>query len=253
MNLNKKNFVFSSVGDNTNFDDLWIGNNMDYDIYIIYYGNNYNTFNRYKSKVTFIQRRKGSKWQNFKYFYDNNPNIIKNYDKFFILDDDLIFNVQDINNTFKIARYYNLDICSPSYSKNGKISHFVTKHKPNRILTYTNFVENTSPLFSTNALQKFMEKYEYKLIAWGIDYLYITCNGIKKKNSYAIIHAIICENPHDNKKKSKKRELYNISKIDSERIIWLEFAKKYNIPNKFSLTNYKSITYNDIDIPNDLF
>ena len=37
MNFKKKNFVFSSVGENTNFHDLWIGDNMDYDIYIIYF------------------------------------------------------------------------------------------------------------------------------------------------------------------------------------------------------------------------
>ena len=30
-----KNFVFSSVGDNTNFDSLWINENMNYDIYIL--------------------------------------------------------------------------------------------------------------------------------------------------------------------------------------------------------------------------
>ena len=30
------NFVFSSVGDNTSFDTLWIGEDMNYDIYVKY-------------------------------------------------------------------------------------------------------------------------------------------------------------------------------------------------------------------------
>ena len=62
------NFLFSSVGDNTNFDELYTGNIINYDIYIIYYGNNETIFNKYKSKVKFIEKRKGSKFQIFKYF-----------------------------------------------------------------------------------------------------------------------------------------------------------------------------------------
>jgi hypothetical protein len=47
-----KNFVFSSVGDNTSFDSLWINDNMDYDIYVIYYGDDENIFTRYKKSKT---------------------------------------------------------------------------------------------------------------------------------------------------------------------------------------------------------
>ena len=46
-----KNFVFSSVGDNTNFAELWITKEdskvvMNYDIYVIYYGNNDEIYNK---------------------------------------------------------------------------------------------------------------------------------------------------------------------------------------------------------------
>ena len=35
MNSVNKNFLFSSVGNNTNFDSLWINEDMNYDIYIM--------------------------------------------------------------------------------------------------------------------------------------------------------------------------------------------------------------------------
>ena len=238
-----KNFVFSSVGDNTNFDSLWINENMNYDIYIIYYGNNENIYNKYKSKVKFIEKRKGSKFQNFKYFYDNNINIINNYDRFFILDDDIIFNVNDINNMFNISREYNLDICGPSFSSKGKISHGITKHKPKTLLTYTNFVEVNTPLFNTTALYNLMEKLDYSLIGWGIDFLYIFCNGINKRNSYAIIHKIICENPKDNAKKGG-RELIKIKDCNIRDKIWNQFAKKHNMPSGIN----KKIEYKTIPL-----
>ena len=113
-----RNFVFTSAGDNTTFDFLWINDNIQYDIYVIYYGDNEDTFNQYKAKVKFIEKRKASKFQNFKYFYDTYPDIINQYDRFFILDDDIIFSVEDITNMFKLSRKYNLDICGPSFSTN---------------------------------------------------------------------------------------------------------------------------------------
>ena len=65
----KKNMVFSSVGNNTLFDRLWVGDHMNYDIYVIYYGNDDEIYKIYKDNVTFIEKRKGSKFHNFKYFY----------------------------------------------------------------------------------------------------------------------------------------------------------------------------------------
>lgn len=224
-----KNFVFSSVGDNTSFDKLWINEQMDYDIYVIYYGNNEDIYERYKSKVTYIDKRKGSKFQNFKYFYDNNKNIIDKYDRFFILDDDIIFNVKDINDMFKISRKYNLDICGPSFSKKGKISwDTVNVHKPNILLEYTNFVEVNTPLFNKKSLEKLMTILDYSLIGWGIDLLYIQCNGLNNKKSYANIHKVVCINPKNENKKEKNRELDKIKNCNIREQIWKNFAKKNN-------------------------
>jgi len=238
------NFVFSSVGDNTQFDSLWINDNMDYDIYVIYYGDDNEIYNKYKSKVKFIEKRKGSKFQNFKYFYDNYRDIINRYERFFILDDDIIFNVTDINNMFKISKQYNLDICGPSFLPEGKIVHKITKHKPNVILTYTNFVEVNVPLFSKIALDKLMNILDYSLIGWGIDYLYIICNGINKKKSYAIIHIVTCINPKENYKRLNIRELNLISNVDNRRNIWKNFAIKYNYPEYINHIEYDSIKEN---------
>ena len=149
------NFVFSSVGDNTNFNKLWIPSSEDpsanYHVYVIYYGDNEEIYNEYKSQVHYIEQRKGSKFQNFKYFYDKYPEIIEKYERFFVLDDDIEFGIEDINKMFDISTEYNLQICGPSFTHKSKISHRITMHKPNTILTYTNFVEVNVPLF-TNCL-----------------------------------------------------------------------------------------------------
>lgn len=236
-----KNFVFSSVGDNTNFDSLWINENMNYDVYVIYYGNDDHYYNKYKSKVTFIEKRLGSKFQNFKYFYEKYMDVINKYDRFFILDDDIIFHVEDINNMFNISRKYNLEICGPSFSNKSKISMTMTKHKPNILLSYTNFVEVNTPLFTRTALDKLMEKLDSSLIGWGIDFLYIICNGTEKKKSYAIVHKIVCENPKPENKKEKTWELSKIPDCNNRRKIWEKFAEKNKMPKRLPINVYESI------------
>ena len=143
---------------------------------------------------------------------------------------------------FEISEQYNLDICGPSFTRDSKLSHAITIHKPNILLTYTSFVEVNVPLFSKCALHKLMEKLDYSLIGWGIDFLYIFCNGVEKKKSYAIIHKVICKNPKDNKK-PEGRELKKIAKWNQRSKIWKEFAKKHKMPERGPITQYKSIYY----------
>jgi len=238
----KNNIVFSSVGDNTRFDDLFVGDKMNYDVYIIYYGDNDEIYKKYKSKVQFIEKRKGSKFQNFKYFYDKYPNIIKNYERFFILDDDILINVEKINKMFEISKKYNLSICGPSFSEESLISHNITKHKPGRLLTYTSFVEVNVPLFSKSAIQNLMKKYDNKLIGWGIDYLAIWSNGKDKKKAYAIVHAVKCVNPYPNKKiNTTRRELSLIGGYEKRSEIWAEYAKKIGCDTNGKKTEYETI------------
>ena len=239
--MNCKNFVFTSVGNQGNFDTLWVGSNASYHIYAIYYGDDEATFEKYKSKTKFIMKRKGSKFQNFKFFYENYPDIIQQYDRFFILDDDIIMNVNDINNMFALSRKYNLEICGPSFKPDGKISELITMHKPHTILTYTNFVEVNTPLFTKQALTNLMNILDESLIGWGIDYLYIWCNGLMKKTSYAIIHSIFCTNPYSCTKLNKSRELYLIKNAHNRRNIWESYSKKINCPPSFHVEEYSDI------------
>ena len=153
-NNEHKNFVFTSCGNNTKFHELWCDDNRNYDIYAIYYRDDPEIFDMYKNKVNYIESRKGSKFQNFHYFYNKYPDIINKYERFFILDDDIIFNTDDINEMFKISKEYGLWICAPSYSDKGKISWSHTKHKPNTLLRYTNFIEVGTGLFNKQALTK---------------------------------------------------------------------------------------------------
>lgn len=225
-----KNLVFTSAGDKTKFDELWCDKNRNYDIWVIYYGNNEQVYNKYKSKVDFIEKRKGSKFQNFHYVYNKYREHLEKYDRFFILDDDIIFNTQDINKMFEISKKYDLWICGPTFKQvpECKISHPITMQQKGNLLRYTNFVEVNVPLFNKYALNQFMKYYDPVLIGWGIDYLFIWALGKENKNKFALVDEVVCINPQDDAK-NNKRELTNVNKWDSRIEIWNNFKKKYNI------------------------
>lgn len=245
-----KNLVFTSAGNNTNFDKLWCKKNKNYDIWVIYYKNDNEIFNKYKNSVDYIEKRKGSKFQNFHYIYNKYKNIIEQYDRFFILDDDILdddilFDTNDINEMFDISKKYNLWICGPTFKKHpeSKISHNITKQNKNTLLRFTNFIEVNVPLFNKYAIQKLMKYYDSKLIGWGIDYLFIWACGKNIKNKYALIDKIGCINPID-AEKNNKRELNNIKNVNDRQKIWQEFKNKYNI-KEWEHKEWNRITLNN--------
>lgn len=239
-----RNLVFTSAGDNTQFHKLWpcpAGKPKSHDIMVVYYGDNSAKYNEYKQISDHIFKRKGSKFQNFHYIYNNYPKLIAKYDRFFILDDDIIFNHQDITKMFAISEYYKLSICGPTFKPvpECKISHPITISKNTNTMRYVSFIEVNVPLFSREALDNLMRYYDPILLGWGIDFLYIWANGNDKENSYSLIDAITCINPQDSKK-SGSRELNKIKGVHQREQEWNKFKKKHAIV-QVKHKNYKTI------------
>ncbi len=154
------------------------------------------------------------------------------YERFYIVDENIIINTTQINELFDIADTYYLSICQPAFNPKYKISHKITIAEPNSLLRYTNFVEFTTPLFSKEALINFMKVYDDSLKGWGIDYLYIWANGIDKKNRYAIIDKIICIKPIDNKQSSL------INSVAYQAKIWYDYSMKLGAPYDWTHRTY---------------
>ena len=228
---NSRNMVFTSCGNNTNFHNLWCNSNRNYDIYAIYYGEDEEKYKLYQGKVDWIEKRKASKFQNFHYFYQKYPEIINKYDRFFILDDDIIFSTDDINEMFSISKKYNLTICGPTFKNDGsgKISHQITIQQPKNLLRYVNFIEVNVPLFNREGIDNLMKYYDPILIGWGVDYLMIWANGLQEKDKYALIDKVSCINPRD-KKKNNKRELNLLKNANHRSRDWENIRKKLKIP-----------------------
>jgi len=225
---NIPNLVFTSAGDDTFFDELWLDKNRNYDVWVTYYGDNDEIYEKYKSKVDYIEKRKGSKFQNFHHIYTT-KNLSK-YKRFFILDDDIIISTEEINKMFKISEEASLWICQPSFDHKSKLGWIINKHRKEYYLRYTNFVEVNTPLFTKGALSKLMDHYSPELVEFGVDYLYIWANGLEERKKYAIIDTVQCHNPHNADGEGDKLSQHGMS-IEDRVKVWEEYRKELNIPH----------------------
>ena len=191
----KENLIFSSIGDAAQLPN-WIGSDQNYDIWATYYGDDENKYNRYKQYTQFIKKSKGSKFQNFNLIWKEFHSELNEYKRFFILDDDIIFDsYKDINKMFNFARDESTWICGPTFKPFGQISHLITQTDESASFRYVNFVEINTPLFSNFAINKFMKHYDDSLIGWGIDFYYIQILGHSAKNRYALFDEVSVVNP----------------------------------------------------------
>ena len=137
--MKSKNLVYTSFGDSTNFDNIWLDENKNYDVWATYYGDDTERYNSIYSKVDKCFRSKGYKFQNFYKIY--NSEDLSYYERFFILDDDIIISTDDINEMFRISEYMDLDICGPSFDIFSKISHPDNRHNRKNFIRFCNYIE----------------------------------------------------------------------------------------------------------------
>lgn len=233
------NVLFTSCGDQTKCHELWTDQNREYDIVAIYYGDSTKRFKMYSEKFDCVVRHKGSKFQNFFTFY-RNSNLLDNYERYYIVDDDIVMNTDKVNELFRFSKEHELKICAPSFTRDSKISHDVTRHDPECNFRYTNFVEVNTPLMTKEAVDKLDRYYNRCLIGWGVDWLYTwACSGnnIPGKNSreFAISDQIVCVNPRD-VSKNNKRELFRLpnSSDSQRRDTWYRFADHVKCPRRWT-------------------
>jgi len=231
-----KNLVFTSAGDQTQFHILWPGEGQNFDLVVYYYGKSDENFEAYSKHAKYIERSRGLKFQNFYKFWTTHPDA-QQYDRYFILDDDLQFGTNDINKMFEYSEKYQLKICQPSFTNNQYWT--ITKHRSGVALAYTNFCEVTAPLFTKEALITFLNHYDPILQEAGVDWLFMWANDITQEKSFAVIHDVKCFNPPA-ASKGNVREIDTFSKMHDRGAIWQNYAKKKGF-GAYGTKNYSSI------------
>lgn len=228
-----KYLLFSSIGDNYDAFDSWYckRKKRNYDIKLVYYGDDDNRYEKLKKYSDDIIINKGSKYQNLRDYYDY-FDIIE-YDYVWIPDDDIRLESKNIDNMFNLVSKKRIKISQPSMDPNGYNSWKINTNKygiKKDIIIYTTFVEVTCPILSNNVVKKTVEilKMYRNLTAWGIDYIwqnYFECK-------FGILYNVMVYNPHPYEKKNKRRECEKMGSREERMNEWLKVKSELNLEEK---------------------
>lgn len=192
MKPNRRNVVFSSVGDNSRH-RLWIEHpDRNFDLFLYYFGNGGANFS---IDAELFLARAGTKTENFCHFYRSQPERLASYENVFVVDDDIVVDTTALNRMFDMFDVHDLWLAQPAYTDGSHIRWPITRQDPSSILRFTNFVEVGVMLFRCAQLEKVIEAMALSRSGWGLDMVLSQLLG-DPTDRIAILDAVQCTHHH---------------------------------------------------------
>jgi len=192
MKPNRRNVVFSSVGNHSRH-RLWInGTNRNFDLFLFYFGTGGADFS---ADAEFFLARAGTKTENFCHLYGSQPERLASYENVFVVDDDIVMETFALNRSFDLFYTYELWLAQPAYTADSHIRWPITRQDPSSVLRFTNFVEIGVMLFRRAQLDKVIDAMARSRSGWGLDMVLSQLLG-NPTDRIAILDAVLCTHPH---------------------------------------------------------
>jgi hypothetical protein len=170
-----KNLVIAVVGDQS-CHPYWIKGTRNFDLALIYFGDDSNVAEEYNCSAKYFKKAKGNKFKLISEFYKENEKLItENYLNIWMPDDDIIISGDEINRLFEIAHKERLILCQPAMK--GYFSHKITRPKFLSYFRNTNFVEVLAPLMEINVFKELEKTFCLNDSGWGFEFLWVKILG----------------------------------------------------------------------------
>lgn len=199
--MRKRSCFFTSAGDNSNLCN-YIANNKEilneFDFIVNYHDKNDDVYKWLGSYVTHMERGISTKFLALKRMYKTYH--MEKYDSVFVFDDDAILRRGSYLTLRDLLTSYKLDLLSPVHSMNGKITYGELGYqRGEHIFRRINFIEMNFPIFSGEALGRYMEVYDGSLSGYGNDWWYLNVLGT---DNCGVCDDVEVENPLNKDKSS---------------------------------------------------
>ena len=182
--MKKKYCIIAVVGRNSLHRE-WIDKSLGFDLHLIVYDDSYE---RFRNDAPYVTEAKGAKF-NLINQYLSSTDMIWQYEYFYLPDDDILIDSNNIRSLFRYMEDFHLMLAQPAVC-NYYISYPHTMRRPASKFRYTNFVEIMQPCFSKKALQRVQFTFSASKSGWGIDFHWPKLLNPEKRNM-AIIDDIV--------------------------------------------------------------
>lgn len=164
----------------------WATPDRDFDVAVSYFGKD---DARAFPEADLVHRYKGGKWDGLHDFFMQNPQVLDQYDYFWLPDDDVEASAASVNQFIRIAIEQGLQVCQPTLTWQSDYSHLITVHHPNFLLRYTNFVEIMVPLLTRDLMKRTLRRMENSMSGFGFDFIWPSWTDDPRRN-VAIVDAV---------------------------------------------------------------
>jgi hypothetical protein len=119
-----------------------------------------------------VHRIAGAKLPGLADLFARHWDVIEDYDRVWLPDDDLDVDQATLNHMFDLATRYDLRLFQPALTPESYISWAITLRHAGFRLRFTNFVEIMAPGFALPLLKQVRESFGTSIIGWGLDFLW---------------------------------------------------------------------------------
>jgi hypothetical protein len=141
------------------------------------------------SVVEMVHRYKGGKWDGIFQFFSDFPQALSQYDYFWLVDDDIETDTQQVNALFDYVREHQFELAQPALTMDSYFSHRLTLCCPGFLHRHTNLVEIMAPVLSARVLASALPYFEHTRSGFGIDWYWQRLVE-RPESAIAIIDAI---------------------------------------------------------------
>lgn len=214
--------IFISAGDRETFASFAVEQLSDrFDVFVSYYGQDDAHAQALIPRSVLFQRERTTKFKALKRMWRREREAFDGYRSVWVCDDDLVLTVGDPATLPATLAEFRLDVVAPSFAPDGKNSHAITVHVPGgHRLRMTNFTEMGSPMFSADALTRYMAVFDESLDGWGNDWWFLNVLGADDAPRVGIVDGVVMFNPHDAQKPGGRGEIESVVCTDTRRAQW---------------------------------
>jgi hypothetical protein len=189
--------------------------------------------------VKFVHHCAGGKFQGLAAFFEAFPNVIDEYDYFWLFEDDLVLPFESLLEILSLLSKFPFELAAPALSYYSFFTWPITVRNSQFIFRCTNFVEVMAPIMSRAFLRRAMPAFRDNYSAWGHEWFWHKLLG--ESDSFS---AIIDSAPITHSRPFGRGSLYKnrpaegwTPEMDQERML-----NKYGLEKNVQFRNYFGVT-----------